>query len=305
MPKKKPAGGMTAKQKKAAGQRQAEAMRQKAKDQIAADKTFGLKNAKKSKKVQAAIAHVNKQYRGDEMKRQAEAKAAKKSKKAAKEAAAREMQSLFGAMDESKKGDRKVMFNGKKMTRNEIAAMKEEAKRRKEEEERKRAAFEALSLEEKIEFRRKELDMSKCTKVTEESFRAWREAKDARIRAENEAKVAEEMAKGGKKKAKGAITVLSGKSLFEFDASLFKDDDAAVGDEDKFEFDGEEEEEDDDVGGGGAQVAAFSDDEEMGDADDAVAAAAGAATVSAADQSLYLDDDAGLDDLDDLDDLED
>ena len=44
-------------------------MRQKAKDQIASDKTFGLKNAKKSKKVQAAIAHVNKQYRGDEMQR--------------------------------------------------------------------------------------------------------------------------------------------------------------------------------------------------------------------------------------------
>ena len=296
---------MTAKQKKAAQGRQADAMRQKAKDQIAADKTFGLKNAKKSKKVQAAIAHVNKQYRGDEMQRQAEAKAAKKNKKAAKAKEAHDMKTLFGAMDERGKGNRKVMFNGKKMTRNEIAAMKEEAKRLKEEEERRKAAFDALSLEEKIEFRRKELDMSKCTKVTEESFRAWREAKDARIRAENEAKVAEEMAKSSKKKAKGAITVLSGKSLFEFDATLFKDDDAAVGTEDKFEFDGPEEEEEDDFGGGGAQMAAFSDDEEMGDAEDAATAAAGAATVAAADQSLYLDDDAGLDDLDDLDDLED
>lgn len=315
MPPKKKAG-MTAKQKKSAQMKQADAMRQKAKDQIAADKTFGLKNAKKSKKVQGQIAQVNRQYRGDAMKREADARKAKKDKKAAKAAKDAEMAALFGALDESKKGSTKVMFNGKKMTRNEIAAMKEEAKRKREEEAARIAWFNNLSLEEQIEHRRSELDMSKCTKVTEESFRAWREAKDARIRAENEAKVAAEQAKVGKKKGKGDITVLSGKSLFEFDSTLFADDDAAVGADEEFEFDDDGASDEGDFGGagGGAQMAAFSDDDDdepMGDgeeeskAGDEATAAASAATAAVVDKSLYLEDDAGLDELDDLDDLDD
>ena len=63
------------------------------------------------------------------------------------------------------------------------------------------------------------------TPVTEESLAAWREARAARIAAENAAKVAAEMKK--KKGGKG-LSVLSGKELFAYNRDLFVDDDVRL-----------------------------------------------------------------------------
>jgi hypothetical protein len=63
------------------------------------------------------------------------------------------------------------------------------------------------------------------TPVTAESFAKWRAAKLAKRQADAEAKVKIELTK--KKGGKG-LSVLSGKELFNFNAALFVDDDAAL-----------------------------------------------------------------------------
>jgi hypothetical protein len=67
----------------------------------------------------------------------------------------------------------------------------------------------------------------KGTPVNEETFAKWKADKAEKRRQENAALVAKEMAK--KTKGKG-LSVLSGKALFEYDASLFVDDEEAVAD---------------------------------------------------------------------------
>jgi len=62
------------------------------------------------------------------------------------------------------------------------------------------------------------------TPVTAESFAKWKADKAEQRRRENAEKVAQEL----KKKTKGkGLSVLSGKALFEYDASLFVDDEEA------------------------------------------------------------------------------
>jgi hypothetical protein len=62
------------------------------------------------------------------------------------------------------------------------------------------------------------------TPVTAESFAKWKAEKAEQKKKENAEKVARELAK--KAKGKG-LSVLSGKALFEYDATLFVDDEEA------------------------------------------------------------------------------
>lgn len=158
-------------------------------------------------------------------------------------------------------------------------------------------------LEEIIDERRKALGPG-GTPVTELSFRAWKERKDLAIemalQAEKDARQ-----KAAKKAGAKDGTGLSGKDLFTFDASLFVDDEGAVGadlyDDRASHADSDEDED------------AKPDDEEDDEKEDGhkfapparSSASASGATGSAQpviNQSLFLDGDDLPDDLDDLDD---
>ena len=96
-----------------------------------------------------------------------------------------------------------------------------------------------MTLEEKIERDRNALDSKNLTPVTLETFLAWKKKK-----AEEKQKALEEQRKSEiQKKEKGNLTksIMSGKALFTYDPTLFKDDDDAV-DEDLYEEDQGEEE---------------------------------------------------------------
>jgi hypothetical protein len=274
------------------------------------DKTFGIKNKNKSKRIQKEIAGGGQGLYGDIQKKEEKRKQdALDRKKKAKETEA-EMSKLFGTIDEKKRGKTVVMFNGKKMTRNEIAAAKEAAAAEKADAEAKKAAFDRLTIFEKVEVWRQELDSDACTRCTAETFAAWRSKKDA----ETLAKKAETAAAAMRKKstrhnARLEVSGLSGKDLFEIDAGIFKDDEAAVVKDEVFEYDetqDEGKEDEMDMGaGGGMQVAEFSDDDE----EEAAAAGGGggggagaaAAPVDATIFAAAAGDMDGLDDLDDMD----
>ena len=70
------------------------AKQQAAKQKIVEDKTFGLKNKKKSAKVQQYVKNIQQSVNKDEIRRQQEAKE-KKERKKAEEAAKRELDELF------------------------------------------------------------------------------------------------------------------------------------------------------------------------------------------------------------------
>ena len=80
------------------------------------------------------------------------------------------------------------------------------------------------------------------TRVTKETFEAWKIKKAEQEEAEIEAKRQQAAKKHGGK----GLQVMSGRMLFKFDPSLFKDDENAI-DKDGYEIEevGEEEEEKD------------------------------------------------------------
>lgn len=84
----------------------------------------------------------------------------------------------------------------------------------------------ALTLEERIEEERAALQSDNLTPVTPESFAAWKERRAAKRQAELEAKIKAEESKG--RKDKGQMAFMSGKALFTYDPSLFKDDEDAA-----------------------------------------------------------------------------
>ena len=95
-----------------------------------------------------------------------------------------------------------------------------------------------LPIEEQIEEQRQALDKGALTPVTEKSFAEWKERKKQRLKAEAEKKVVDAKKKTGGK----GLQVLSGKALFAYDATLFKDDENAMDDK-GYEEEPEEEEE--------------------------------------------------------------
>ena len=83
-----------------------------------------------------------------------------------------------------------------------------------------------LPLEEQIEEQRAQLDRGALTPVTEKSFAEWKERKKQRLKAEAEKKVTDAKKKSGGK----GLQVLSGKALFDYDSTLFQDDENAMDD---------------------------------------------------------------------------
>ncbi len=83
---------------------------------------------------------------------------------------------------------------------------------------------EVVDISELIEEERKKLDLSKCTKVTPETFAAWKEKRQK----ERDAKIETERQEAAKKSGNKGINVLSGRALFQFDPTLFQDDENAA-----------------------------------------------------------------------------
>jgi hypothetical protein len=138
---------------------------------------------------------------------------------------------------------------------------------------------------------RAKLPTTGLTKVTAESFAAWKEARAKRRAAELESRRVEEAKRTGTK----GYTVLSGRDLFSFDPSLFVDD--ADADADVYE-------EEEDGAGGGAEGAAAAggagrdDGGAAGGAGGGGGGAAGGAGGGGIDESAFLEGgDEGLDDL--------
>lgn len=119
---------------------------------------------------------------------------------------------------------------------------KDAAKARLEEDE------DELTLEEKIEEERAALPSAGLTPVTLETFNDWKKRKAERKQKELEEKMKEESKKAG---SKGGHNILSGKALFKYDPTLFKDDENAadekIYEEREEEFDGEEEKKDNEL----------------------------------------------------------
>lgn len=85
-----------------------------------------------------------------------------------------------------------------------------------------------IPIEELIEEQRAKLKFSELTPLTAERFLEWKAKK---LKAKQEAKEKERLELEAKQ-ARGGANVLSGRALFAYDPTLFKDDDAA---EDKYE----------------------------------------------------------------------
>jgi hypothetical protein len=120
-----------------------------------------------------------------------------------------------------------------------------------------------VTLEEKIEEERAALPSSGLTPVTLETFQDWKRRKAERKQKELEERMKEEAKKAS---SKGGSNILSGKALFKYDPTLFKDDEDAA-DEKLYE----EREED----GGDANN---QDEEEKKDSEVEMIKASGAAT---------------------------
>jgi len=99
------------------------------------------------------------------------------------------------------------------------------------------AEDEKLLLLEEIEDERKKLDLSKCQAVTLQTFLKWRDEKKKKKEADIESKRKDAERKSGGR----GLGVLSGRALFQFDPSLFVDDDEAAGG-DTYEIQDETEE---------------------------------------------------------------
>lgn len=91
---------------------------------------------------------------------------------------------------------------------------------------------------------------NKGTKITYEVYMEWRERRKKRKAAEAEAKKKDELKKAGIKQPKKGIKIMTGKSLFVFDPTLFQDDEDASDNKDfKLEVNAEENAEELNKGG--------------------------------------------------------
>jgi len=147
------------------------------------------------------------------------------------------------------------------------------------------------AIEEILDERRKALPPG-GTPVTEASFKAWKEKREADEK-DAQSKRIENAKKGGAKGMQG----LSGRDLFVYDASLFVDDEDAVGGDmydDRVPSDAEEDEADEE------KKAADDSDEDEEEGEDTGAKGSGDVAIN---KDLFLEGEGDLpDDLDDLDD---
>lgn len=220
---------------------------QKKKERIIDDKTFGLKNKNKSKKVQALIHSVQKTVHnsGDRKQRQLDEKRkmAKANAKAKKKAMEDERNALFG----------EALLAVKKKTSTKMKS-DDVAKGRDHEDGKEKSGtsramkmmfqMDAKEMEDALtsdpnyvrtieddveQQRQKKLGDLKAkgikgTPVTEESFKLWQERK--RKAKEDAARKLVETEMRKRKGGKG-LSVLSGRDLFAYKRDLFKDDEEA------------------------------------------------------------------------------
>ena len=218
------------------------------------DATFGLKNKNKSKKVQAFVSQVEKGVKhSDGSAARAENNKMKKDAKAAKLLEEETLRQLLGEGLMGQHGKKVVdMKNtaaelGLTEVSEEVQKLLDEFSSDSEDSENERKekrktiyldsedevadggeqVFREKTLEDLIEDQRKALQESGVpgTPITEKSFAEWKARKEERKRKEAEERVKAEQTK--KKGGKG-LAVLSGRELFAFDATLFKDDDGAA-----------------------------------------------------------------------------
>lgn len=219
----------------------------KKKDKMVEDKTFGLKNKNKSKKVQAHIQSVQKSVHnsGDPKQRKADEqrKRARADQKARKKAAEDERNALFG----------EALLAVKKKTSTKMKGANEAKGRDHDEGKEKSGTSRAMkmmfqmdakemedaltrdpnyvrTIEDEVELQRqKKLNDLKAkgikgTPVTEETFKAWKERK-RKVKEDAARKLVEIEMK--KKKGGKGLSVLSGRDLFSYKRDLFKDDEGA------------------------------------------------------------------------------
>jgi len=266
---------------------------QKKKENVISDRTFGLKNKNKSKKVQGFIKSVEhsvnnsgdpKQRKADEQRKMQ--KAGQKAKKKAQDA---ERNALFGEalLAVKKKTSTKMKTDDvakgrdhddgeKKSGTSRAMKMMFQMDAKEMEDALTQDPNYVRTIEDELELQRQtkieELKASgvKGTPITEESFKLWQERK-RKVKQDAARKLVEKEMK--KKKGGKGLSVLSGRDLFVYKRDLFKDDEE------------------------GEQLVII---RENRDAD-------GAEEVAEKLQSdLFLEgDDDDLDDLDDLDDVDD
>lgn len=138
-----------------------------------------------------------------------------------------------------------------------------------------------IPIEQLIEEQRAQLSFENLTPVTKERFFAWKEKK----RKAKEAAWEEKRQAAAKKSGGKGLNVLSGRALFAYDSSLFKDDDAALDNQEYDVVEDQENEQDNNK-------------DEDGQAEQTTEVSVDGTTVQLEEQ-LYLDDDDDLDDLDD------
>lgn len=225
------------------GNSQSKKVIQKKKEKIIDDKTFGLKNKNKSKKVQQHIQSVKKNVEnsGDPKTRKMEdqRRKAKDHAIARKKAEEEERNALFGeallavrkktttntkTVSEAKGRDHDYEKEKSGTSRAMKMMFKMDAKEM--EEALKKDENYVLTLEDEVEQQRqmklselKEKNM-KGTPVTEESFKAWQEKKRQKKKDTAKRIVEAEIIKKGSK----GLSVLSGRDLFEYKKDLFKDE---------------------------------------------------------------------------------
>mmetsp|Transcript_17309 Transcript_17309/g.28950 ORF Transcript_17309/g.28950 Transcript_17309/m.28950 type:complete len:363 (-) Transcript_17309:88-1176(-) len=227
--------------------------KEKKKNQAIADATFGLKNKNKSSKVQKYVSQVEttmKNNLSDADKKRAKEKKDKADKLAADEA----LRALLNEGLENQKGkskatikaeaaalgvddSKKIEFSDSDSDSDDDYAYTNQQPRTEIHisdqggESTGVEVFHELTLEDIIETQRAKLaaEGKQGTPVTAESFKAWQTAKAAKKQADAVARMkAEEKKKG--KGTKGSI--LSGKELFNYNSSLFVDDDGCVDNQD-------------------------------------------------------------------------
>jgi len=101
-----------------------------------------------------------------------------------------------------------------------------------------KAADDEMTLEERIEEERGNLKSEGLTRVTKATFEEWK----LRKREEEEKKVEEARVEAAKKQGGKGLQVMSGRMLFKYDPTLFKDDENAL-DADMYEVEERDEEE--------------------------------------------------------------
>ncbi|KAL0482418.1 hypothetical protein AKO1_013059 [Acrasis kona] len=184
---------------------------EKEKKKTIEDKTFGLKNKNKSKVVQKQVQQVKNavnQIHDKKAKKEAEEKEKKRMQKLLEKQREAELKSLFKSVDDKKKPE-------------------EEENQEEDDEEDEQDMFdqieeelkneEDMTIEEVVEVERSKIVGG--TPVTFESFKKWKEFKNMQKVKEEEIKKKQQM-ESFKKSGAG----LSGRDLFEYNQSLFVDD---------------------------------------------------------------------------------